>query len=243
MDNAGETTAILALAGSYAAVLQAPNPDAWPNVSGSLGSGAARERACLFEDISLRNDILNIPYKPLTKADILSALNRLGELAQAQGLTLELALYGGAVFTVVYGSRASTKDVDAIVRPGDVAKKLALQVAREQGLPEDWLNDNVRLYLAEKEAKKRLALEEFGPGLTVSVPTAKYLLAMKVQACRAPLPGYASDQEDILYLVRKMGLKTLGEVEDIYHKFFPRDELDDRRRLTVEAILEKARTP
>jgi len=27
----------------------------------------------------------------------------LGELAQAKGLTLEVALYGGAVFTVVYG--------------------------------------------------------------------------------------------------------------------------------------------
>ena len=50
-----------------------------------------------------------MPYKPLTKADILRALNRLGELAQAKGLTLDVALYGGAVFTVVYGSRDSTK--------------------------------------------------------------------------------------------------------------------------------------
>jgi len=184
-----------------------------------------------------------MPYKSLTKADIIRALNRLGELAQVKGLTLEVALYGGAVFTVVYGSRESTKDVDAIVRPSDSARQLALQVAREQDLPEDWLNDDVRQFLAAKEEKRLLASEDFGPGLTVSVPTAAYLLALKVHACRAPLPGYSGDQEDILFLVRKMGLKVLGEVEDVYHRFFPRDEIPEHSRLAIEAILEKARTP
>ncbi len=184
-----------------------------------------------------------MPYKSLTRIDILRALNRLGELAQGRGLTLEVALYGGAVFTVVYGSRESTKDVDAIVRPGDIAHQFALQVAREQGLPDDWLNDQVRLYLAAKEAKHRLSTEEFGPGLKVSVPTAAYLLALKVHACRPPLPGYAGDQDDILFLVRKLELTTVEAVEAIYLKFFPRDELDERRRLALEAILAKARTP
>jgi hypothetical protein len=189
---------------------------------------------------SLRNDIFDMPYKSLTKADILRAMNRIGELAQARGLTLEVALYGGAVFTVVYGSRESTKDVDAIVHPSKPARQLALQVAGEQDLPEDWLSDDVRQFLAAQEAKRQLTSEEFGPGLVVSVPTAAYLLALKVHACRAPLPGYTGDQEDILFLVRKMGLKTLAQVEDTYHKFFPRDELDGRRRLAIEAILEKA---
>jgi hypothetical protein len=184
-----------------------------------------------------------MPYKSLTKADILRALNRLGELAQAQGLNLEVALYGGAVFTVVYGSRDSTKDVDAIVQPGEIARRFALQVAREQGLPEDWLSDQVRQFLAAREEKRRLASDDFGPGLSVSVPTAAYLLALKVRACRAPLPGYAGDQEDILFLVRKMELRSLGQVEEVYHRFFPRDEIDDRSRLSIEAILEKARTP
>jgi len=180
-----------------------------------------------------------MPYKSLTKTDILRALNRMGELAQSKGLTLDVALYGGAVFTVVYGSRESTKDVDAIVRPSEPVHQLALQVAREQDLPEDWLSDDVRQFLATNEAKRRLASLEIGPGLVVSVPTAAYLLALKVQACRAPLPGYAGDQEDILFLVRKMELKTLAEVEKHYHRFFPRDELPERCRIAIEAILEK----
>jgi hypothetical protein len=183
-----------------------------------------------------------MPYKPFTKADILRALNRLGELALAKGLTLEVALYGGAVFAVVYGSRDSTKDVDAIVRPSEPARRFARQVAREQNLPEDWLNDEVRQFLAASEAKRRLASEEFGPGLTVSVPTAAYLLALKVNACRAPLPGYAGDREDILFLVRKMELKTLAQVEEVYHQFFPRDEISEQSRLAIEAILGKVRS-
>ena len=65
-----------------------------------------------------------MPYEPLTRARIVQALQRLGELASSEGATLEVSLYGGAVFTLVYGSRDATKDVDALVRPGSVASEL-----------------------------------------------------------------------------------------------------------------------
>jgi hypothetical protein len=184
-----------------------------------------------------------MPYKSLTKTDILRALNRLGELAHAKGATLEVALYGGAVFTVVYGSRDSTKDVDAIARPNALAQQLSRRVAREQNLPEDWLNDDVRQFLASVEEKRQLASVEFGPGLVVSVPTAAYLLAMKVNACRAPLPGYAGDQEDILFLVRKMGFRSFGEVEAIYHRFFPHEEIPEIHQAIIQSLVEKAQQP
>jgi hypothetical protein len=38
-----------------------------------------------------------MPLKTLTKAEIISALARLAELAQAEGVRLEMTLYGGAV--------------------------------------------------------------------------------------------------------------------------------------------------
>lgn len=182
-----------------------------------------------------------MPYEPLTKARIVRALNRLGELAQAEGLLLEVALYGGAVFTVVYESRVATKDVDAIVRPSEAGRRLARRVTWELDLPEDWLNDDVRQFLAAKEARRRLTGGEFGPGVVVSVPTAEYLLALKVNACRAPLPGYAGDQEDLLFLLKKMGLKSLAEVEAIYARFFPHDVLPEVNRTVVAALLKKAR--
>ena len=164
-----------------------------------------------------------MPYEALTKPRITGALRRLGELAHARKLTLELSLYGGAVFT----------------RPSAVAKELAALVATEQGLPEDWLNESVKQFLAPKEEKRRLAGHEFGPGLRVSVPTAAYLLALKLRACRPPLPGYPGDEGDIRFLLRKIRPKSLVAVEAIFEKFFPGDALSERATALVEETLEE----
>ncbi len=45
----------------------------------------------------------------LTKQLVISALRRLGELAQEQGVTLEVCLYGGALMMLVYDARMITK--------------------------------------------------------------------------------------------------------------------------------------
>jgi hypothetical protein len=178
-----------------------------------------------------------MPYKSLTPKRIVEALRLLATLARGEGVTLEVSLYGGAVFTLVYASRETTKDVDAIVRPGGTAKRLALRVAAELSLPEDWLNDDVKQFLGEKEAKRQLTTVDFGPGLSVSVPTATYLLAMKLRACRPPLPGYEGDYADIRFLIREMGLNSLQDAEDIHGKFFPHDSLSLEAREVVRESL------
>lgn len=178
-----------------------------------------------------------MPYEPLNRNRLTQALRRLGELAQARKVTLEVSLYGGAVFTLVYGSREATKDVDAVVRQSALAQDLAGQVAKELGLPEDWLNDDVKHFLAEKEAKRQLHEADFGPGLRVSVPTTAYLLAMKLRACRPPLPGYAGDYGDIRFLVKKMEIGSVREAEAIHDKFFPHDELSETAREVVKGAL------
>ena len=158
----------------------------------------------------------------------------MGELAHEQRITLEVSLYGGAVFTLVYGSRDATKDV---VRQSEIAKGLALKVAKELGLPDDWLNDQVKQFLAEKEAKRQLNEVDFGEGLRVSVPTAGYLLAMKLRACRPPLPGYAGDYGDIRFLVRKMDIESVEAAEAIHNKFFPHDTLSDTAKEVVRGAI------
>ena len=180
-----------------------------------------------------------MPYQPLDRSRISRALRRLGELAQAQQITLELSLYGGAVFTLVYGSRDATKDVDAVVRQSEVGRELARKVAAEQDLPEDWLNDDVRQFLSEREAKRSLPANDFGEGLRIAVPTAAYLLAMKLRSCRPPLPGYAGDYGDIRFLVQKMDVSSVEEAEAILDKFFPPDTLSVEAREVVRTAIEK----
>jgi hypothetical protein len=180
-----------------------------------------------------------MPYEALTKSRITRALRRLGELAHARKLALEVSLYGGAVFTLVYNTRPATKDVDAVVRPAAVAHELVAIVATEQELPEDWLNENVKQFLSPKEEKRPLTGDKFGPGLRVSVPTAAYLLALKLRACRPPLPGYPGDEADIRFLLRKIRPKSLTAVEASFEKFFPGDALNERATALVEETLEE----
>lgn len=179
-----------------------------------------------------------MPYESLSRNRITQALRRLGELAHEQNVTLEVSLYGGAVFTLVYGFRDATKDVDAVIRQNEVGKKLAAKVAVELGLPDDWLNDDVKQFLAEKEAKRSLPENEFGEGLRVVVPTAAYLLAMKLRACRPPLPGYAGDYGDIRFLVQKMNIGSLEEAETIHNKFFPHDALSAEAQEVVKGAIQ-----
>jgi hypothetical protein len=182
-----------------------------------------------------------VPYEYLSRARIVQALHRLGELALEKKVTLEISLYGGAVFTLVYGSRESTKDVDAVVRQSELAHALALEVSKELELPDDWLNDHVKQFLAERESKRLLTSDEFGKGLSVSVPTAAYLLAMKLRACRPPLPGYEGDYGDIRFLVRKMGIESVEAAESIHDRFFPHDALSDAAKEVVRTAIQSAR--
>lgn len=149
-------------------------------------------------------------------------------MAAGAGVELELSLYGGAVFTLVYGSRDATKDIDAIIQPSGIAAPLIRQVAREQGLPDDWLNSHVSQFIAAREAKRPWTSGDFGHSLRISIPTAAYLLALKLHAARPSLPGYAGDEADIRFLLSRMGFATSAEVGEIYERFFPHDTLKPR---------------
>ena len=179
-----------------------------------------------------------MPYEALTKARLKAALLRLSELATAEGLVLELALYGGAVFTLVYGSRETTKDVDGIIRPPDAGARLIKQVAEEQELPANWLNGDIRQFLSASEARRPYPTAEFKPGLQITIPTATYLLALKLNACRRPLPGYSGDEADIRFLLGRIKPASLGTVEALHHRFFPGEGLHARAQELIKEYLE-----
>ena len=85
-----------------------------------------------------------------SRKEIQDGLKRLGELAQAQGLHVQLALVGGAVMVLGYQARQSTRDVDVVIlspREAHLVRKLAKQVAEERDWSADWLNDGAKGYL------------------------------------------------------------------------------------------------
>ena len=66
-----------------------------------------------------------MPLKNLTKADIIDGLEELSHLAEKEGLTLEISIYGGAVMLLAFDSRPVTKDMDAIIVPAKEGQRLA----------------------------------------------------------------------------------------------------------------------
>jgi hypothetical protein len=179
-----------------------------------------------------------MPIKNLTKADILAGLTRLSKLAQREDVLLEVSLYGGALMLLAYDSRQTTKDVDAIIHPPDVGRRLAAKVAQEMGWHDDWLNDDVRFFVSTVETRQPWRPPGLdAPYLKISKPTAKYLLAMKVMACRKALPGYPGDEKDIAFLLRKMAIRSAVEVEAIVDQYFPDTVLPAATISVIEGLL------
>jgi hypothetical protein len=179
-----------------------------------------------------------MPIKNLTKADIMKGLTRLSELAQKENIVLEISLYGGALMLLAYDSRQTTKDVDAIIHPPEVGRRLAAKVALEMGWNDDWINDDVRFFVSPVETRHPWRPRGLNaPYLRISKPTAKYLLAMKVMACRKALPGYLGDEADIAFLLKKMEIKSAAEVESIVDKYFPDTVLPAATNAVIEKIL------
>ncbi|MBV8398345.1 MAG: hypothetical protein JOZ17_06355, partial [Acetobacteraceae bacterium] len=101
--------------------------------------------------------------------------------------------------------------------------------AEEQNWQDDWFNDAVVFHLSSLADRAADHLE-FGtfprdtttPGLVVSVPTAEYLLALKLKAFRVmdPLRG-ETERLDIVNLMRVVGISTADEAIALLGRYFP----------------------
>jgi hypothetical protein len=93
------------------------------------------------------------PFRRLTRAQIVRALTRLGELCTGAAIKAEIAIYGGTVMMIAYNCRQATKDVDAIFHPVGAMEPLIRQVAAELELPTDWMNSGVKTFVGQREAR------------------------------------------------------------------------------------------
>lgn len=120
----------------------------------------------------------------LSRDEIVGALERLGDLAQARGMSVELYVVGGAAMVMAYGAREATRDVDVVVlAPREVAlvRDIARIIATERAWPDDWLNDGAKGYLVGL-SQGEIVLT--APGIVVRRPSVEQLLAMKLSAWR-----------------------------------------------------------
>lgn len=167
----------------------------------------------------------------LSKEKIVKLFTLLSERLQSRNEKGEIGLVGGAVMCLVYNARASTKDVDAIFEPQKIIRKLSAEIAEEEGLPLDWLNDGAKAYIQphfQREAVLNL------PNLLVWAPEAKYMLAMKCISARWD----TSDKDDVLFLIKHLGLTKVNQVFKIIQDYYPKSIIPAKTKFFIEEAFE-----
>jgi predicted nucleotidyltransferase len=171
----------------------------------------------------------------LDRAAIEDAFRRLGERLADRGVVADVYVFGGAAMALEYDSRRATRDIDAIFEPHGVVLEEARRVARTLGLPDWWLNEQASAYVAPGgDPSARRVFDH--PGLRVSAASPEHLLAMKVVAARR------RDAEDILVLVRHLGIGSAGDVLAVCERVLPGEPVPDRARLILEDLFSDERT-
>jgi hypothetical protein len=170
--------------------------------------------------------------KRLDREALLDAFDRIGLAAIEAGTKLQIVVYGGSALMLASNFRFATEDVDIAYIGGDWPKWLTdvvATIALEKDWNDDWLNEGVVFHLSPlaDRAKDHLEFGTFPrdsspPGLVVSVPTAEYLLALKLKAFRTQ-DALRGDIErlDILNLMDVVGISTADQAIAVLGKYFP----------------------
>jgi predicted nucleotidyltransferase len=164
----------------------------------------------------------------LSRDQILQALTRLAAVLEARGVQGELYLVGGAAIALAYDARRATRDVDAVFAPKQAVYEAARVVAEELNLPENWLNDAVKLYLRGEDPEPRQPFDL--PGLRVLVASPRYLLALKLLASRR------EDEQDIQMLLNLLQIQSVDEALKVVLSVYPEGQMLPKTRFILEEI-------
>jgi len=179
-----------------------------------------------------------------SREQLVQALEELGSLAVAAGKVIDIAIYGGSCLMLASNFRVSTADVDAVaVSDQAFIDQAARTIAVRHGWPNDWLNDGVRTYLSPvvdmpgHHELLRAYPSEPEPGVRVFLPTAEYMLAMKLMAMRIDAASGQKDLTDILNLLEIVGLRNREDTIAFAAGFYPEARVSARLVLAIDALL------
>ena len=162
--------------------------------------------------------------------DINRYLTELNDELRLMDVKGELCLYGGAVMALVYKARPDTDDVDAIFEPVRYIRIAARKVSERHGLPIDWLNMAVEIFLVAHDRRVLLDLSH----LKVYVPPPDYLLAMKTLSARAN----TMDRDDLEVLIADLKLTSPEEVFNIVSGYYPHKEIKPAARHLIKELFD-----
>lgn len=185
----------------------------------------------------------------LDRNSLLEAFDRIGRAAVAAGTKLQIAVYGGSALMLASNFRFATEDVD-IAAIGQSwpswLTDIVGRIARDNAWSTTWLNDAVTFHLSALARGDR-DLTAFGAfprrgekiGLAVFVPTARYMLALKLKALRiSDFEKGRQDMADVAHLLKVLGISEVEQAVGILAEYFPNSAADaDKQRFVLKRLL------
>lgn len=166
----------------------------------------------------------------LNRDQIERYLRLVGRYLHELSLNGEILILGGAYMTLMLRQREATMDVAAyFASQAEAIRQAAARVAREEGLPTDWLNDAVKGFL---HAQPNVTMWLECPGLRVYAPEPAYIFAMKAFA------GRPEDQRDLRTLRVLLGLTSAAEALAIVTRYIPERLLTPRVQYLIEDLFD-----
>jgi len=171
----------------------------------------------------------------LSRDDLERAFQALERRLAERGVRAHLYVVGGAAMAMAYRRSRTTIDVDELtIDHREAVMEAAADVARDLGLESGWLSDEVRTavpVVSDAAAKTLFS----SPHLVVTGASEAHMLAMKVHA------GREADAQDIRWLLRRLGVRTMSEVEDIHRLVFPDSDIPRRAWARVGRLVDEVR--
>lgn len=178
-----------------------------------------------------------------TRDTLIEAFAALGQRAHAAGRVIDIAVYGGSCLMLASNFRRATRDVDAVVATEDAFfRDAARALAAERGWPADWINDGVATYLSPAAPPPqhhdlfRAFPSERECGLRVFVPTAEYMLAMKLMALRSDGDDGKSDLGDAVALLAVVSPPSRDDIVALAAAFYPEARVSGKLRLALDQL-------
>lgn len=187
--------------------------------------------------------------RDIDKAALLEAFDRLGTASIEHGTMIDIMVYGGSALMFASNFRFATGDVD-IAPLGEARpawfEDVVSQIAADMGFveKENWLNDAVDFHLS-RLATKEGDHWEYGTfprggetaGLRVFVPTAEYMLALKLKAMRVLDPSKGpQEKSDIQNLLFVNDVRDVDTAIGILGKYFPVSAKHEDKRFLLKQL-------
>jgi len=169
------------------------------------------------------------PRREMSGEEMRQHLTEVGARLAARGLDGEIVLAGGAGMVMFLRARGGSRDIDAVfAKEGEAIGEAAREVAMAHGVPDGWLNDHVRVFVAPDAP----TVDFFDvPGLRVRMVRLDYLFSMKAWA------GGPVDQRDMRVIAKALGLGDERQAYEVV-RGYSTGELPRHVQVLLESLFE-----